>query len=264
MGLAGPSGAAGVSLPAQAMVGGTAEFWCLRHGERVDETPEGHAWKKSSPRARRFDPPLTAQGKAQAREAARVLMAQAGTFARVFSSPLQRALETAQEVAETFNIPVTVVPGLCECAAAVRKRGIRGVELLSLEAMQRVCSRIDTVEEEAPLDFGPACAWLAERNSRCLAVSHREGIRELAAEQLKLPYCAMGHFAYEAGDWGLQSINTIDAPPSAPARVLRPTPQDDEVPFEAEGGNRPRARPQPFLLAEIPPFDPNGAHRRLR
>ncbi|KAJ1457562.1 histidine phosphatase superfamily [Pelagophyceae sp. CCMP2097] len=188
--------------------GGPGHFWMLRHGERIDETDAGQAWKEATPRERRFDPPLTANGKQQARSAAGVLTGHG--FRRIFSSPLQRCLETAFEVAQLLDLPVTVLPGLGECcAAAGRRKGLDG--LLSREDMRRVCPRIDVFGDSAPKTFEAACAWLAQSTGAVLAVSHREGICALSGEPLRLPYCAIGHFRFHhtaphGAAWSIQEL----------------------------------------------------------
>jgi broad specificity phosphatase PhoE len=61
------------------------------------------------------DPRLTADGRAQALEAARLIGAQRPT--RLVTSPYTRALETAEIVAEELGLPITVDPRVGERAA---------------------------------------------------------------------------------------------------------------------------------------------------
>ena len=75
-----------------------------RHGEtdwNRDSRFQGHA-----------DPPLNERGRAQARELARRLNGQ--RVLAVYTSPLQRARETADIVAARFGLPVEAVEGLRE------------------------------------------------------------------------------------------------------------------------------------------------------
>ena len=71
-----------------------------------------------------------------------------------------------------------------------------------------MCPRIDSFGEGAPKSFEAACAWVSQQTPQALVVSHREGIRDLAHEKLKLPYCAVGVF--EKGgeeDWVLKALH---------------------------------------------------------
>lgn len=174
------------------------QLWIVRHGERVDETASGPVWKAATPRCRHFDPPLTVDGEAQARAAAAALAAAAPAFDRIYASPCARTLATARELSRSLgDLPVTVVPALAACAAAVKKRGLSSVPFLPDGAMNALCPTLENVADDAPADFGEACAWLALRQSPekpVLVVSHREGIRDLAGAKLKLPYCAIAAF----------------------------------------------------------------------
>lgn len=133
----------------------------------------------------------------------------------MFTSPLARALGTAHEIARILQLPVTVVPGLAACAAAVKRRGgIDRVPILSMDAMRDVCPEIDSVDATAPLDFAGACDAVVRRHPPpVLLISHREGIRELVrAPGLRLPYCATARFdtrVVEADDvvWTLSAIS---------------------------------------------------------
>lgn len=133
----------------------------------------------------------------------------------MFTSPLARALGTAHEIARILDLPVTVVPGLAACAAAVKRRGgIDRVPLLSMDAMRDVCPEIDGVDAAAPLDFAGACDAVVRRSPPpVLLISHREGIRELVrAPGLRLPYCATARFDTRVVDaedvvWTLSAIS---------------------------------------------------------
>ena len=58
------------------------------------------------------DRPLSEKGKGQAKDVARFCKENEVAPALILSSPLLRAHETAQPVAETLKVPVTVVPWL--------------------------------------------------------------------------------------------------------------------------------------------------------
>ena len=97
---------------------------------------------------------------------------------------------------------------MAACAAAVKKRGLENLPFLAPTEMARMCPRIDSFGESAPKSFEAACAWVSQQTPQALVVSHREGIRDLAHEKLKLPYCAVGVF--EKGgeeDWVLKALH---------------------------------------------------------
>ncbi len=79
----------------------TTELWLIRHGET--------AWSKSGQHTGRTDLALTEVGIEKARGLGRLIGGK--QFAAVFSSPMQRASETARLAG--FN-NVIVEPGLCE------------------------------------------------------------------------------------------------------------------------------------------------------
>jgi len=187
-----------------------ASLWIVRHGERVDETPDAFKWRAATPKSRQFDPPLTEAGRSQSQEAVAVLRGQG--FDRIYASPCARTLATAQEISSGLGgLPVTVVPALAECAAVVKKRGLDRLDFLSTTDQSTMCPAIDSVAEGAPKTFEGACDWLASQSEKVLVVSHREGIRDLAHERLKLPYCAIANFegaATASGpvDWVLKKL----------------------------------------------------------
>jgi 2,3-bisphosphoglycerate-dependent phosphoglycerate mutase len=82
-----------------------ATLLLTRHGEtdwNREHRFQGHA-----------DPPLNAAGREQARELSARLESE--PLAAVFTSPLRRALETAEAVAGAHDIPVVPEGGLREC-----------------------------------------------------------------------------------------------------------------------------------------------------
>ncbi len=83
-------------------------FTLLRHGESVGNAES--RWQGQS------DFPLTDTGCAQARALAERWQAEEVTFDQVFTSPLERARETARIVAEVLNVPVESDPLLLERA----------------------------------------------------------------------------------------------------------------------------------------------------
>lgn len=184
----------------------------VRHGERIDETREGKSWARSTPRQFLFDPPLTEKGAAQARAAGTVLVElDSRKFSRIYTSPLSRTLSTSEEIANMLNCPVSVVPGLGSCAKQVVKDG--GVTKVPLVKPDTICSRVDRVERDAPVGFKEACNWIVQNHdsdTTPLIITHREGIRKLADDHYRLPYCVIAHFNApndeDGGEWSLRSL----------------------------------------------------------
>ena len=204
------------------------EIVVLRHAERVDETPERHAWAQQCG-DRWWDPPLTDKGKRQSREAGEALMHehQARPFACVLASPCLRTTQTASYVAAVLGLPVRCSPGLAECAAAVAQFGIDAFRPDSRGAMRKgrpvAPPRFLTESEMQPLcaegtRFAPrdetfegyfSCLerLAAEQPSgappsgRMLVVTHREGIRDLCdlagAPHRRTGYCCAALFCFD-------------------------------------------------------------------
>ena len=79
-------------------------FWFLRHGETD--------WNAKGLSQGNIDIPLNANGIAQAAAAAPLLVGRG--IASIVSSPLSRARDTAQHVADLLNLPVHIDEGLRE------------------------------------------------------------------------------------------------------------------------------------------------------
>ena len=103
-----------------------AEILLARHGETD--------WNRESRFQGHADPPLNELGREQAAELAAALAVE--EIAAVYSSPLQRALETAQAVAEPHRLSALPVDGL------------REVDVGSWQALTR-----DEVEQRFPEHF---------------------------------------------------------------------------------------------------------------
>jgi broad specificity phosphatase PhoE len=100
-----PATAAPASASWTGQVGAPTRLLLLRHGQTalsVERRYSGHG-----------DPELTSLGRAQAAGAAARLAAMPG-IAAVLTSPLQRARQTAQAVAEATGAPLAVRDGLIE------------------------------------------------------------------------------------------------------------------------------------------------------
>jgi len=135
--------------------GKTTLVLMLRHGEREDEVMTRLQHDELS-EARRFDPALTLNGHQQAREAWKnislVLNALKPKKVAIFTSPLRRTVGTAMMASETlqdhwkvslptqsrechehhelddenggsFEIPIVIWNGLCDCAAQINRCG---------------------------------------------------------------------------------------------------------------------------------------------
>jgi hypothetical protein len=129
----------------------------IRHGERSDEV-SGHWHEDCKKRYRHCkktfhsrvnDPPLTENGKLQAREVARTLkreLCNAQEMPRViFSSKLIRSLMTAYEIAKELALPICVSRGFSLTAAAVKKHG-KDFIFVSIEELQELCPGVDLID----------------------------------------------------------------------------------------------------------------------
>ena len=82
------------------------ELWLIRHGETD--------WNRDGLYQGRADIPLNANGLEQARATAERICASGQTFAALYSSPLSRARQTAEETARQLGLPVHFDPRLEE------------------------------------------------------------------------------------------------------------------------------------------------------
>jgi broad specificity phosphatase PhoE len=98
------------------------EILLIRHGQTHANTT-GH-WQGWS------DPPLTATGHAQAEAVARRLAAERGQIAALYTSPLRRAMATAQAIAAALNLQPTPIDQLKE----IHFGQLEGVTLQDMEA----------------------------------------------------------------------------------------------------------------------------------
>src|SRR5689334_3685464 len=81
------------------------KLYFVRHGESVANTTRTFS-------NRGFQHPLTDKGIGQAHNLAAKLASHAITS--IYSSPLQRAVQTAKILAQTLKIGITTTPALCE------------------------------------------------------------------------------------------------------------------------------------------------------
>lgn len=223
-------------------------LWLVRHGERVDETCEAQAFFRECDEEGgcwRDDAPLTERGRGQAEACGlRFRDAVAGQDAApppflLFTSPLQRAVATAEEMAFVLGVQsVEVLPGLSECAAAVRQEGLRE----SYPKMQfargaykparPVLFRIDPDRGDGEMlgdRFKDALARAARVTAdaelrHAVVVCHREGLYD-TIEAIsprrggalgRMPYCAVSAVWLSA--LNVELIDPDGSPRTPPAR----------------------------------------------
>ena len=216
----------------------SCEVWIVRHGERYDEVP-GNTWYETSGAAW-LDPPLTACGRVQAEHAAVVLDTMlrethtdtaAPLIDAIFSSPLQRCIATAAAApfSRIFNLPIRPVPGLAECAAALRGEATSKatwekarLPLMRPDQLQELCPDATFVPEDEIVEpfISPegvcAAARLTDGKQRILVVTHREAIRDLTAlagtPVRKTPYCCIARFSFarDTCRWSFHGVHTAD------------------------------------------------------
>mmetsp|Transcript_49112 Transcript_49112/g.87647 ORF Transcript_49112/g.87647 Transcript_49112/m.87647 type:complete len:283 (-) Transcript_49112:1477-2325(-) len=179
----------------------TCNVWMVRHGERLDEV-DRNRWIKMATRRTWHDPPLTSRGKDQAVLAARSLLehARQRSFDAIYTSPLLRCMQTAEQIAKHLDLPVVAVPGLAECAAAVRQHGLSSSTFRSEEELSAQCAMDFTMSPKL-MDFDTQLRALAStKGPDLLVVTHREGLRDTSALTptpfRHTPYCCVAHFRY--------------------------------------------------------------------
>jgi broad specificity phosphatase PhoE len=111
------------------------DFYFLRHGQTD--------WNRLGLMQGQTDMPLNGLGLTQARKAA-ALLADAG-IATICTSPLKRALLTAEIIAARLHVPIRVIAGLKECAFGIGEGSPRGEWLESW----RRGGRLDGAESHA-------------------------------------------------------------------------------------------------------------------
>jgi broad specificity phosphatase PhoE len=214
----------------------------IRHGERVDEVKHLRAeWLASCKDqfghcretfyCRVNDPPLTENGKLQAKEVANTLKGELlnsmETPQIIFSSKLTRSLMTAYEIAKELGLPICVSRGFAMTASAVAKKGA-AFAFLSFEEMQDLCpgvllidgdmdifhppqqrasartSRKTRSQSDNGLHHIPDKTWqqslefLSDNWRHSIVVAHRESIRNLSGmRRLRTPFYSFGIFNYQ-------------------------------------------------------------------
>jgi ribonuclease H / adenosylcobalamin/alpha-ribazole phosphatase len=172
------------------------------------------------------DPPLTEAGRRQAKALAMALASRT-EFAGIVSSPLRRAVETAEVVAETLGLPVRVDDGFAECAfgewegltfAEVRERWPAALDgwLGSTAVAPPGGESFDEVAERVRLARDKALARYAGRP--VVVVSHVTPVKQLVRLALEAPPIALFRmhldpaslttlYCYADGNVSLRSYN---------------------------------------------------------
>lgn len=160
MGACPPKG--GAAGPPSATKLQQVRLWIVRHGERIDEVPGQKDWGRRNPR-QWFDPPLTENGKQQARSTAELLKEQLGPeppIAAIFTSPLRRCLQTAEQLSEVLGLPIQVVPGIGFCSAALMEHGLASVPDAAIPGLNRLIFRPSKVTRDAAIAAGRTDSYL--------------------------------------------------------------------------------------------------------
>lgn len=155
---------------------------------------------------------------------------------KIFASKLLRAVQTAYEIALELSVPIVVSKGFALTAAAVAKKGddfeflsldvlktyCHGVTLIdgdlsdnqdiskttndkftgdnssfNAENMDKSeCNQTILPELIPSKSWNESISYVAEKYPFSIVVAHRELIRNLACQYIRLPYCCYAYFNY--------------------------------------------------------------------
>jgi broad specificity phosphatase PhoE len=179
----------------------------VRHGETE--------WNKLGKFQGHFDIGMNARGKSQARETAQAVAEWRHT--RVYSSPLSRTMEMAQEISQRSGSPVVPVPGFKELNLGDLE-GITGEEMRTGWPEVYAAWR----EDPAPVSMpnGESLVQLQDRawnslsglleahaqDESLVVVSHNFTIRAIIAKVLDMPLSSFHRMSLS-----LSSICTVDS-----------------------------------------------------
>ena len=156
----------------------------VRHGETL--------WSKAGQHTGSTDLPLTPEGETAARDLSPVLGSL--SFARVFSSPLQRARRTAELAG--FTNRMTLDPDLVEWNYGAYE-GLKSAEIV-VHAPDWLVFRDGAPQGESPAEVGErvdrVVARLRGGEGPVLVFAHGHLLRVLVARWLGLPPLAGSHF----------------------------------------------------------------------
>ena len=144
------------------------KIYLVRHGQDVDNKNgilNGHR-----------DSDLTDIGVSQARELAAFIKEQNITFAKVYSSPLKRAYETAEEITNTLNLPAPeILPLLIERDfGTMTGQKKTDVEKLCAPAIFRTSTIVYFLEPEGGETF-PQTVDRAKKLLQFISNHHQDG-----------------------------------------------------------------------------------------
>ncbi|HLU99914.1 MAG TPA: histidine phosphatase family protein [Acidobacteriota bacterium] len=195
--------------------------WIVRHGNRKDfEDPE---WHRTA--VRPYDPPLSEEGRRQARETGRRLVRE--NITHIWSSPFLRCVETAQLIADEMNGSFKLEEGLSEWLNP--EWFSYRPDTRDPEWLQRRYSRLDTGYESAVrATFPETRSQMLERVGRAvdrlvnlehgniLLVGHGASVqgsvarllevdlREKGDLLLSIPCCSLVRLNREKASWSLE------------------------------------------------------------
>lgn len=196
------------------------KFIVVRHSERLDEVSPAQ-WIESVKNNNSFrdkyslqnDTPITAVGVNIAANVAitvrdLILAEHPNTTnlsdlnIKIYSSRLMRCVQTANQLACEFNLPIHVSSGLALTAVAVRRKS--SFSFLSMTELATHCPGVvlhDCDDAHSPHRVSMS-HWLRAigsiivRDEINIIVAHRETIRNLLGERFHLPYCCVGIFEH--------------------------------------------------------------------
>jgi broad specificity phosphatase PhoE len=196
-------------------------FIVVRHSERLDEVaPEEWLNSVKNNRSSRDryslenDTPITAAGASLAADAAKTVKSILSTRLRngnttkdlnirIYSSRLMRCVQTAYQIAQELGLPIHLSSGLSLTAVAVGRRKTT-FQFQSLDELSALCPGVQLHCSDADSAGYPVSKtnWLealhdvVSRDEINIIVAHRETIRNLVGERIRLPYCCIGMFLF--------------------------------------------------------------------
>ena len=191
------------------------EVLLIRHGET--------AWNREEVFRGRADVALSERGREQARLVAEAV--QERPIEAVYSSPLSRARDTAQPLAEALGLGIVVDERLVDMSfgewegrprAEVEKKAPERYELW-LKAPERFRAPAGESLAEVAARAWPAVDELAERHRVCAVVSHRVVCKVLLCEALgsgaagfwrvRVDTGSVSVLRREGGEWVVTAVN---------------------------------------------------------
>ncbi|MEH2374683.1 histidine phosphatase family protein [Nostoc sp.] len=192
--------------------------WIARHANRLDfVNPD---WFLTA--ERRYDPPLSDDGRVQAQQLAKRLKRE--NIRHIFASPFLRTVQTANAVAEVLNLPIKLEIGLSEWLNPAWMT--EEPERLSTPALAKLFPRIDTsYTSRIAAKYPETHEKVRERSgqtARCLAteflpedillVAHGASVLgaamglvgEIAKTEVKASLCSLVKVVRQEPEWLLE------------------------------------------------------------